>query len=274
MKYNNRLFPYPVLGIEDDVLGEFSCDLTYKSDKNNITIIPQFKLIEESIMRMLSEKKANFVTQIYCRSTMLREIYTSANTIPDPIVMDALKLKNEVEVDFFICSTEENSKFFSKNFNPEYKNSSFSIDNSDIIAYGGKGKFYANKSPEELKSVSSLIRVKNMNVKNKPMYNEYESEKIEIMLCAEDYDNYQIIVKSRLAKNFIHSSIVLPALIDALYFMEKKEADEYEDKRWYKALTEIKNKSKTKDNFQIAQNILDQPSYRMFETVLTLIEEI
>ena len=273
MRYNNRLFPHPVLGIEDDISGEFSVELIYRSDKDFITLSPTFKLQEEVLRQLIDDGKAYFLIQVYCRSTMYREVFKTKSVLPDPITIPSLRLRRDVEVHFFICAFQTIDKFFSKNFNTEYNDSHFAIDRSDILAYGGKAKFTANKSPEELKSISSLIRVRNSQKATHPMWNEYDGEKIDIMLCEDDYNSYQFVLKNRIFHNLLHCSIVLPALIDALYFIDTNEAKDFEDRRWFKSLREIKSKSKVADCFQIAQNILDQPSDRTFGTMLTLMEE-
>jgi hypothetical protein len=274
MRYDNRLFPHPVLGIDDDVHGEFGADLMYRSDKDFITLSPTFKLTEDDLSNLIAMGKAIFVVQVYCRGTMFREIYKTISTIPAPIKIASTKLAGEVEVHFFVCSINSISKYYSENFNAEYNKTKFEVDLSDILAYGGKAKFTANKSPEELKSISSIIRVRNSQKKSHPMFNEYEGEKIEIMLCEEDYQSYQLTLRNRVFNNIIHSSIVLPALMDALYFMDKDEGKSYNNKRWYKLLYDLKLKSKTPEIFIIAQNILDQPNERIFGTILTLEENL
>lgn len=268
MSYNNRLYPHPVLGIEDDIDGEFSVDLTYSSDKDYISLAPIFKLAETNLFNLVSEAKTSFYILVYCKSTFFRQVYKVTSTVPQPLKIPATQLRGEVEVDFFLCANTEIENYKSDNFNLEYSSTVFDIDRSDILAYGGKGKFFANKSPEELKSISSLIRIANSGEKTKPMYNEYTGEKITIFLCEEDYQDYQWIARTNKLANIFHSSIVLPALVDALYFIETEEAKDHSDRRWFRALEEIKTKSKTKDVFQIAQNILHQPSERTFKTIL------
>ncbi len=273
MRYNNRHFPHPVLGIEDDIVGEFSAELTFKSDKENITLSSTFRLNEQYIQKLLDNGKAYFLIQVYCSGTMYREVFKTKSSLPEPIKIPSFKLKGEVEVHFFICAVNDIDDFFSTNFNTEYKGTKFSIQKSDLLAYGGKAKFTANKSPEELKSVSALIRIKNSHQKNHPMWNEYDGEKIEIMLCEEEYNNYQVVLKNKVFHNLLHSSIVLPALIDALYYIDLPEGKDCVDKRWYKELRRIKAESKVHDCLRIAQNILEQPNERNFSTLLTLMEE-
>lgn len=273
MRYNNRLFPHPVLGIGDDIIGEFSVELVYKSDKDFISLSPTFKLVDKGMKNLILTGKAYFIIQVYCRSTMYREIFKTPNLLPDAILIPSVKLNGDVEVDFFICSETSIKNYSLESFNPDYNNSKFFIDRGDILAYGGKGKFVANKSPEELKSISSLIRISNSEEISKPMYNEYEGQKIQIMLCQEDYENYQLIIRSRVYVSLIHSIIVLPALLDALNFLDKKESEEFSDKRWYKALKEYKSKFRSNDSLILAQKILDLPNMRSFKTIINLMEE-
>ena len=80
MRYNNRLFPHPVLGIEDDITGEFSSELTYKSDKNFINLSITYKLIEDFLHQLIEDGKAYFLTQVYCRATMY-ERYLKQNPL-------------------------------------------------------------------------------------------------------------------------------------------------------------------------------------------------
>jgi len=273
MKYNNKLFPHPVLGINDDINGSFSPELTYSSDKDFIKISLTFKLVEHELSKLIEQGKAAFLTQVYCSRTIFREIFIARNTLPPPILIPAFRLRGEVEVHFFICAAFEIPKYASQNFNPEYNKASFEIEKSDILGYGGKATFIANKSPDELKSIASLIRIKNSHIRSAAMYNEYDGEKIEIMLCEEDFTDYQLSIKKRQFINIIHSSIVLPALIDALHTIEKEDSKEFEDKRWYTILKDIKVKSKTQDPFQIAQNILEKPNSQTLETLTNLMEE-
>jgi len=273
MRYNNRLFPHPVLGIEDDVIGEFSAELTFKSDKENISLTPTFRLNEPALQDLIDKEKAFFLIQVYCSGTMYRQVFKTKSSLPAPFKIPSFKLRGDVEVHFFICSLTDIDGFYSKNFNSEYQDTKFEIQKSDLLAYGGKAKFTANKSPEELKSVSSLIRIKNSQKSNHPMWNEYDGEKIEIMLCDEDYENYQLVLRNKVFHNLLHSSIVLPALIDALYYIDLPESKDLVKRRWYKVLMEYKSNSKVHDCFKIAQNILDQPNERNFGTLIKLMEE-
>ncbi len=214
-----------------------------------------------------------FVSHLYCRGTMYRESFKSEKNILDSIKINPYKLNGEVEIDFFICANEPISTYANKEFNIDYSGYTFTVDKGDILAYAGKGKFFANKSPEDLKSISSLMNISSTEKSSHPMYNDYDGDKITIMLCQEDYENYQIVKRGMLWINILLSCIVLPALTEAMHYVSTIEANDYADRRWHKVLKELKEKSKDRTEVEMAQRILDQPNNRSFTTIKQLIEE-
>lgn len=273
MLYNNRLYPHPVLGIGDDVTGSIEVELRVSSSGKEIEIAPSFKIVNEALQNLIEKKQAMFVSHLYCRGTMYRDVFKSEKNINDAIKIISHKLNGEVEIDFFICANESIASYSSKEFNTDYSGYSFSVDKGDILAYAGKGKFFANKSPEELKSISALMNIDSTGKSNHAMFNDYAGDKITIMLCKEDYENYQIVKRSVLWVNILLSCIVLPALTEALHYISTEEANDYSDKRWHIVLSDIKEKSKDNSEMEMAQSILDQPNNRSFTTIKQLIEE-
>jgi hypothetical protein len=204
---------------------------------------------------------------------MFREVFKTHKNISETISINSHKLNGEVELDFFICANEDIPKYTNGKFNKDYQGHPFSLDKGDIMAYGGKGKFFANKAPEELKSISALMNIASSEKSNEPMFNDYGGEKITIMLCSEDYSNYQIIKRNQLWINLLLSSIVLPCLLEALNFVSSPDAKEFSNRQWFKVLTEIKGKSKDGNVLKTAQRILDLPNNRSFTTLIQLVEE-
>lgn len=271
MKFNNRNFPHPVLGIEDDFsAGEMAVELKVSTRKEYIEITPIFRLNSEYLQSLISNEHAVYVAHVYCRGTVYREVFTSKNSLAEPIRIPANFLNGSVDIDFFVCTQKQFDNYHSSDFNIDYHNTPFSVDKSDIIAYAGKGTFYANKKPIELQSVSALMNIDSSGKSKVPMYLDYEGEKITIMLCTEDYQNYKLLKNNKSLIGVILSSIVLPALIDALFFLEHKDSENYRSSAWYKALSEIKETGKKKypDPLRLAQKILDLPLYNCFELLV------
>lgn len=274
MLYNNRMYPHPVLNIGDDMGGSLEIDLKVSSTGKEIEISPSFKLVNDDLQSLVDQRKVTFASHIYCRGTMYRSIFKSSKHIPAPIKIQSAKLNGEVEIDFFICASENIPTYQNSSFNSDYAGFTFSIDKGDILAYGGKGTFYAKKSPEELKSVSALMNISSTGKDNHPMYNDYTGQKITIMLCRSDYENYQIVKGSpSLWWNILLSCIVLPALTEALHYASSDESHEYSQSKWRKMLLEMKDRYKDGEMIRIAQKILDQPNNRSFSAMKQLIEE-
>jgi len=267
MIYNNRNYPHPVLGIGDDFInGNLNVDLKVSSNGVQIEIIPIFVLSNADLNEFIATGTATYISHIYCRGTLYREVFKTQKSLSEPIMIPAQKLNGEVEIDFFICASRKVDKYKSRDFNPDYGNTEFEIDRGDVFAYAGKGKFYANKSPEELKSISALMNIDCSNKNKEPMYLDYSGEKITLMLSIEDYSNYKLIKGNPQYHGVILSSLVLPALIEALYFLEDETSKDYEVHAWYKALKEYKDKTKKyPDPLRMAQNIIDNPINKCFE---------
>lgn len=269
MKYNNRLYPHPVLGIEDDVDGIFQGSFNFSADNEVIKIGPQYKLSNDTLELLIKDEKAEYVMQLYCRSTMYRKTFNFKSTLPDPIVIPSTKFREKVEFDFLICASEQIKNYQNSGSSPDYEDFSFNIEKGDILAYGGMGHFFANKAPEELKSVSSFMNIDTSGKKNSPMYNSYDGDKITIMLSQDDYEEYQVIQSNPYFVSTLHSSIVLPALVEALNFMDSSQISDYKDHIWYELLNDLKsdNEKGAVGSLQIAQNILDLPISRSFESM-------
>jgi len=273
MKYNNRNYPHPVLGISDDVNGEIYVELSVATDKDWVKLTPRFVVNNTYYLDLLAKEQAALVTHVYCRGTMYREAFSSTNLLSEAINIRSSRINGLVEVDFFVCAAQEINAFNSTTFNPDYFGYNFALTKGDIIGYAGKGSFYANKSPEELKAVSSIMEIVNTEKPNHPMYNDYTGKRIAIRLCKEDFELYQELKRNRPAHILI-STIVLPSLIDALYFLASSESNQYSDLPWHELLTARKAKSKNNENpFALAQEVLELPTKRALQTLKEILEE-
>jgi hypothetical protein len=265
MKYNNRLYPHPVLGILDDINGIFNCNLSVEADKDYIILKPSFNLSNKDLENLLITGEAKICVHVYCRGTLFRQNYVIHDYVSDEIRIASTSLNGETEVDFFICSAKENSDYRNSSVNPIFGLSKFYIEEGDILAYGGKGKFFANKSPEQLKAVSSIMRIKKAKFKNGPFYNEYEDKHIVVNLSEEDFEIYLELKENRNFVNILHASIVVPALMEAVYFIGESEAsNEFKESEWCKILEDSIESIKGNTILEKIQEMLDLPLNREF----------
>lgn len=273
MKYNNRSFPHPVLNLGDDIQGDFGVKLQVETNKDIISILPVFHLKNDSIEELIRNKQAAFVVQLYCRGTMFRKAYSTYEHIPDPIKIESIKLNQQVETDFFVCATEDIIEYKNEGFTEDFGDYSFSIEQGDILAIGGTGKFYANKSPEELKAVSSFMNIDSSGKKGTHMLNYYDGRKITILLSQEDYEMYQLVIRNKYYIDTLHSTIALPALAEAIHFLDTEESKMYSEYMWYDLLTDLINEFNEVDPLVTAQRILDLPVNRSLKSLIELMDQ-
>lgn len=269
MIYNNRDYPHPVLGIGDDIKGHFKVNMSVKLGTEKIKVAPFYDLENEGILDFVNKGNASFVMHIYCRSTMFREVKFSGKLDPTEIIISSDQLRNSVELDFFVCALEKISGYKNAGFNAEFAGYSFELEKGDILAYGGKGVFNANKTPVELKAISAFMNIDKYESKNGPIYNFYDGPKITIRLSESDYQQYQTIKENQFTANLLHSVIVLPALMEAINFV--KTDDEFADNEWYKILDNLITESGENDILKIGQKILDNPVNRGFTSLENLL---
>jgi hypothetical protein len=232
MQYNNRQYPHPVLGLDDSVIGSFLCNLNVSSNGKTMIIAPSIVIKNDQINKLIELGKASMSIHIYCRATFFRNSYNVKDKISDKIEIHAEKLKGQVEVDFLICSNEEFK--YSNEFHNDFGNLSFNIENGDIIGYGGKGVFYANKSPEKLKATSSIFQISSDSKKNTPAKLDFDSDKIIIYCSETDFEIYQNLYLNSQTVPIIHSCLIFPMLIQVINFLlSNEDSNQFKDKVWY-----------------------------------------
>jgi len=269
MIYNNRHYPHPVLGIGDDMAGDVQVKLKVSSDSEHIVIENTFSVDNKDLKRLIKENKACYSIHMSCAGTFFRSNYSSYKELSDPIKIKSSDLNGEVEINYFICANKDIVDYTNDASNADYGETQFRINKGDILAYIGKGKFYANKTYQETTSISSIMNVNTDGKSNHPFFLDYGDEKITITLCKEDYEIYQEIKLKKFA-SILHSSLVLPALQQAISFIESGEADEQRNTPWFEILNDFILKEGDTDAMVKAQKILDLPLNRSFRSMRDL----
>lgn len=268
MKYNNRDYPHPVLGIGEDIHGTFSGHLTVKSTVEKTILNPIMKLKNTTLETLLESGKASMVMHVYCRGTMFRDSFKIRDPLSDSFEIPTNYLSGETEVDYIICANEDFDDYNNSDANKLFENTKFSIQKGYILAYGGKGKFYANKSPEKLKAVSSFMRIKRGNSESGPFLLDYSDNKfITIELSSIDYDKYHLLKSSSENWSILHASIVFPALIEVASLIRDEESGiaDMSEAYWFINLSNLLAEARGNSIIEKVQYLLDLPLNRALE---------
>jgi hypothetical protein len=269
MKINrNTSFPHPVLRFKDDYVSNNIFDVTINSilKDGKYILTCDFNIGNQYIDSLLNKGTANFLVEIDCGNTLYRESFVKSKK-DNVISIDARNLRDNYNVQVFICASEEILSYSSLDFNSDYSSASISVSPTDIIGYWGAKTFYAYKDWDTTINISRFIRVKRSG-KSEIHTPEIDpsDDIIYIKLCEEDYMQYiDLKIYESDSSPFFISEYVLPALIEVLNLNDS----EYADKKWHGSLMfKINSNNRLRalyaegNCFELAQEILENPSSR------------
>ena len=280
MNFNNISFPHPVLGVANEVSSEIkrieNDDISINPKSHSYEIRVKLSFDDEVLRQLIQDDKAEFICEATCSNTLYRKIIRSEKP---KIEFEILRKQVKGGIDFLcLLVAKENIESYSNtNFHSDYNGFSFEVEQGEVLAYFGDFYFNADIKYEKLKAVSSFMEI----VPNEELtytHVDLKKNKIEIQLPMETYKLYQSDFISQEVKfaPVFHSSIVLNALLTALYNFE-----EHKDYLWAKVIDyRLKNEKQFKDmNFdekenvpEIAQMLLGNPFKRLLEGLNVIVE--
>ncbi|MBE8721188.1 hypothetical protein [Sphingobacterium pedocola] len=278
MKFNDVTFPHPVLGIADAIGGITGFlnnpQITVSDDRYKIVI--ECSLTNNDLIKLLQEGKAEFLCEATCSNTVYRE-----NTLSDNARIEfeipKKQVKGKVEFICLLVAQQSLPNYSNADAHRDYSGFTFDLDKGDILAFFGEFTFDADIKYEKLKAVSSFMEVverEDIEYTNIDL----KKSKIEVQLPTNEYNIYRsdVIAQEIKFASIFHSSLVLNALLTALYNFE-----EHEDYLWAKALKyrlanedQFQNLNiKEKENIpEIAQRLLGNPFGRLLSGLNVIVE--
>jgi hypothetical protein len=267
MKVSAKSYPFPVLGNQDDIVkGQFNPSMRYTLEANEVVLNCSLQLTNPTIVEYVTDGTASFYIEVECSGTFFRKTFRS-NDEETQIRIDANEVRDKVTVTFFVCANKPIELYNPEGVHPDLEGEPSFVETGDVLADGGSGWFIADKQFDPLKApISSFMKIQKGTDKSGPMSIVYEEESIIIVLSVEDYDRYNSI--RNYAPNTLHSSLVLPALVDVLYQMVQNKK-QYEDKPWYGKIQQItmQRHIKLEEPITAAQQLLGQPVSRSLDEI-------
>ena len=274
MKIENVAFPYPVLGIGNDIPQNIQPPhYTITQNKiEHIINISDVQLNNESIENYINNDFADYICEIECASTFFRKSERSKNGNFE-IKLSKSEVAREVVVELSVVVKETIDNYINTELNPIFSEYKITLEPGDLMAYIGRFKFSADIVYEKLDKVSTYMVIRNDEHIDQTEI-KLNSEKIEILIPPAMYKYYNEEIKGN--SNYaaiVHSSLVFNALLHALNNIET-----YSDKLWARCIIarieqdpEIAklNINPTDDDdreqlSQLAQALLGNPFRRLF----------
>jgi len=270
MNQSKFSYPYPVLGIGDDILPGLPADSIIFSCTSKDAYKYHFEISlrhgNPDIEQYIKNGYAEYSCEITCSKTLLRRcIKQSSPTFQIDILRK--DVNGPVVFNCYISVKRVIGQLKNERLNKDYDGYIFTLEPGDILAVFPDYSYDTEIRYDKLQAAGSFMIVRENSRVNYPKFG-LDSQKIEISLPPSLYKQY----KDKLGNAFasvIHSSLVLNALTCALY-----DIDEYRHTLWartilYRLETEEAlrpYKSLEVDKIPLlAQELLGDPYKRLFD---------
>lgn len=276
MRFNDGYaFPHPVLGVNDDINGIATIervDYDETSDPDNYILTIKYSLSNPDISALLTEKKAQFICELNCTATLYRKSELSFDRT-QTIKIAKNFVREKVDLLFLLIATQPIPSYTNADAHSDFDGYAFTIDSGDVLAYLGESYFIAGVAYQKLKAISSFMEIIRGENETGDFNIILENPKIQIQLPKLEYQQYSepAIGKNMEYASTFHASIVLPALIHALYQLAGPAKEDIKDTAWAKIIQfrldndeQLNGIILSEDNIiKIAQYLLGMPVGRL-----------
>lgn len=262
-------YPHPVLGNRDDVHSEIDIiNARSQSDVDFITV--EFDLVwtDPDLERLLAGGEARLLVWATCGQTFFSkevqatELRAVANGSRYLILLDQQDVRGRVNLDFSIIAGTEMTGFSWQNQHEDYGDATFDILPGDVIATVGEIDIDAEKLYDPLAPpLGSCFKVvPDDKLKKKAQVDFFDSEQVVVSVPVD----MAPVIQGQ-AGIVAVTTIVLPALIEAINFIGRSEADgdggQYDDFLWYTTIKAMVNDRDLdwEKPFEAAQQLLQYP---------------
>lgn len=272
MKTNRFTFPFPVLGINNNVAGGLVPEIMVSGNEKNY----QFKIIlncnNNEIVELVKNKNAVFVCEINCSYTIYREVFLSHYDELN-FEIPRKQLKGKCEILISVVSTINRLDYRLNSFSNLYEGLSFELEKGNIIGLASNFFFDADIRYEKEDLISSIIVVVEDN-DSKLLNINLESDKVEIRLPSIDFSLFK---KDQICKREEFSSVfhLSYAILGVSFALMNIKNDEYSEYLWNKTL-KFKIGDQNLEHFETnfenslkkAQELLGNPNQRALQDLL------
>ncbi len=257
-------YPYPVLGNENSIEGDFFVKLSLKRIVGGeLEIKPEEIIISNAdIKNLVKNGDAKVILRLYSPSCFYSDCFEI--TEDKSIMIDENNLINKCEAEALIVLTNElNYKLDS--FTEDYKRYSFSLGKNDIIGIS-EGLSWEVPRQYEKKTSDSIFKwamhPKESDSKEKVQF-LFDQDEIHILYpYNKDVDPVKLMFRSKTYSAYW--ALVIPALTEAFrIILSIKEKDEFESFRWFHYLEQVIGLRglESQDPFDLAQTAFVKKSF-------------
>lgn len=281
MSIQNRIFPYPVLRLEDsDYKNSRYISEIDIIDKDTYLLIEFYSKFDNiDLKKLLKEDRIEFLYRIESPKTYFRRIIKTTNSSIQLKIYNN-DLSGKVRIDSMIVAKEKINKFYSHDFHKDFKDFEFNFDVANIIGIGKSLTFTSDKNMDSLYSTESIFSIVRRDAdQDDGMRVDINSKgKIQVSLSKLDYNKYATLVGNMSYTSILNTMIVLPALV--WVFENIRHSSEFyesnQESRWLKSIDIVLESSNLKltpdlieniSSIGLAQKLLGMPLNRSLDSL-------
>ena len=281
MNTKNKILPYPVLGNYDAVfplLGEDAVIMPDPiMDKDNFHFHIELNQRNQDITRLINDDKAEYLCEVYCKSTFFREKHTSSQPVFD-FCIDRKSVSGHVDFELYVI-LKQDIIYSNIGFHDDYKGLKFELEKGNILVAFPTASYNAKLVNYKMYAVGSFMQFLDSEVADIDLDME-QNDAIYILLPHRMYSQYIESIKANQDfKDIIVSSILFNFLVLAI---SRYDEERDREKTWADALkgrldevnssNNKKLKLKSEDAYELATLILKHPYERLFDTLVRIKE--
>ena len=237
MKIEDVSFPYPVLGISDDITPALPDNDVVIKCKETVPGIFDFSVEmhfeNTDIEQYIKDGFAEYSVEVNCRSTLYRECFKSENNIIK-FPIEKYRLHNKVSFECFVIVRKDIIGYKNTGLHPDYAGHNIKLHAGDLLVAFGQQFIDANVDTNNLRNPAAFMR----------FHKDEEADFISFdldnkIVPAEEFKVYQNLSKEE--KKRVCAPIYLQALIYSLFNFKKYK--DYDQEVWVQAI-----KSRLKDD--------------------------
>lgn len=277
MKFDaHKAYPHPVLrpGNDDYLRSSFETEIDFERVRNSTEahVKATFTLRDDDLLQLIEQKTARYMLIARCARTYFRLALDTFNaTLEHTFAAGQLSGSTEFSA-FLICSNTVQA-FQAEDWHRDYESfAPLTFDPGTVLAVSEPKEYWVDTAEET--PIGSIFELQAMNLDDGQWDCDLDGERIKIYMSVNDYAQFHA-TRERAATNsgaeqaYIMNSVYLLALYHVLAIADG-EAQQYEERRWFRSLNHrleeiqtkplgVENQNRLKD----AQRVLDNPFARL-----------
>jgi len=168
--------------------------------------------------------KVSYVLHVECKRTYFRKAFRRENPRFE-VAISGEHLFGIVEVSLLLIATSDLDEYQHPGQHSDYRNGMFAVGIGQPIAVAPSKTFEAFLEADPILKLSSILDIKKGEAELRVMKVNCEGDRILVVLPPSEFDRYRDLRADPAIRGLLATTVVLPALLDAFYYLRNPELD-------------------------------------------------